>query len=137
IRCNEFVKFGALLHRAEQLGARRIATGHYARIKRDRKSGRWLLCRARDPARDQSYALYRLNQEQLSRTLLPLGEMTKAETRALAADLEFPVAAKPDSQEVCFIPGNDYPAFLGRLLPETRRPGTILDPHGQILGEHQ
>jgi tRNA-uridine 2-sulfurtransferase len=136
IRCNEFVKFGALLHRAGQLGAERIATGHYARVHRDSDSGRWLLRRAVDPARDQSYALYRLDQEQLSRTLFPLGEMTKAETRALAARLELPVAAKPDSQEVCFIPDNDYPGFLGRLLPETRRPGAIIDPDGQVLGEH-
>lgn len=136
IRCNEFVKFGAMLRRAEQLGARRVATGHYARVGWDESRGRWLLRRSRDAARDQSYALYRLRQEQLACTLFPLGEMTKSETRARAAQLELPVAQKPDSQEVCFIPDNDYPSFLGHLVPETRQPGPILDRDGRVLGEH-
>jgi tRNA-uridine 2-sulfurtransferase len=136
IRCNEFVKFGAMLRRAEQLGAQRIATGHYARVTWDDSRRRWLLRRALDGTRDQSYALYRLNQEQLARALFPLGEMTKTETRARAAQLDLPVAQKPDSQEVCFIPDNDYPSFLGHLVPETRRPGPILDREGHVLGEH-
>jgi tRNA-specific 2-thiouridylase len=136
IRCNEFVKFGAMLQRAEQLGAERVATGHYARVGYDAGRGRWLLRRARDATRDQSYALYRLKQEALRRTLFPLGEMTKVETRALAARLGLPVAQKPDSQEVCFVPDNNYAGFLGRLVPETRRPGPIVDRQGHRLGEH-
>src|SRR5439155_24067245 len=123
IRCNEFVKFGALLRRAEQLGAERVATGHYARICWDETSRRWLLLRGMDPRKDQSYALYRLKQEQLARTLFPLGDTDKAATRALAAQLGLPVANKPDSQEVCFVPDNDYPTFLAQLVPESRREG--------------
>lgn len=137
IRCNEFIKFGALLRRAEQLGAERVATGHYARVRRDEASGRWLLLRGLDPRKDQSYALYRLKQDQLARTLFPLGEMDKGRTRALAAELDLPVAGKPDSQEVCFVPDNDYPAFLAELVPESRREGSIVDPDGRMLGRHQ
>ena len=136
IRCNEFVKFGALLRRAEQLGAERVATGHYARVRWDEKSCRWLLLRGLDARKDQSYALYRLKQDQLARTLFPLGEMDKSRTRALAAELELPVANKPDSQEVCFVPDNDYPTFLAQLVPESRREGAIVDPDGQVLGRH-
>jgi tRNA-specific 2-thiouridylase len=137
IRCNEFVKFGALLRRAEQLGADRVATGHYARIRWDEETRRWLLLRGADAHKDQSYALYRLKQEQLARTLFPLGEMGKARTRALAADLDLPVAGKPDSQEVCFVPDNDYPAFLAQLVPESRQEGVVVDPEGHVLGRHQ
>jgi len=136
IRCNEFVKFGALLRRAEQLGAERVATGHYARIRWDDPSRRWLLRRGLDPKKDQSYALYRLKQEQLGRILFPLGEMDKGRTRARAVELDLPVANKPDSQEVCFVPDNDYPAFLAQLIPESRREGVIVDPEGQVLGRH-
>ena len=136
IRCNEFVKFGALMRRAEQLGADRVATGHYARVRWDEASQRWLLLRGRDARKDQSYALYRLKQEQLARALFPLGEMGKGQTRALAADLGLPVANKPDSQEVCFVPDNNYPAFLAALVPESRREGSIVDPEGRQLGHH-
>ena len=136
IRCNEFVKFGALLRRAEQLGAERVATGHYARVRWDEKSCRWLLLRGLDARKDQSYALYRLKQDQLARTLFPLGEIDKGRTRALATELELPVANKPDSQEVCFVPDNDYPTFLAQLVPESRREGAIVDPDGQVLGRH-
>src|SRR5947209_4894243 len=131
IRCNEFVKFGALLRRAEQLGAGRVATGHYARVRWDEESGRWLLLRGLDARKDQSYALYRLKQDQLARTLFPLGEMDKPKTRALAAGLGLPVANKPDSQEVCFVPDNDYAAFLAEIVPESRREGPIVDPEGR------
>src|SRR5919198_3876597 len=92
IRCNEFVKFGALLRRAGQLGADRVATGHYARVRWDEESRRWLLLRGADPRKDQSYALYRLKQEQLARTLFPLGKQDKEATRRLAAALDLPVA---------------------------------------------
>ena len=136
IRCNEFVKFGALLRRAEQLGADRVATGHYARVRWDETRRRWLLLRGLDARKDQSYALYRLKQEQLERALFPLGEMDKGRTRSLAAELDLPVAHKPDSQEVCFVPDNDYPAFLAELVPESRREGQIVDPEGRELGHH-
>jgi tRNA-uridine 2-sulfurtransferase len=137
IRCNEFVKFGALLRRAEQLGAERVATGHYARVRWDEPSRRWLLLRGADARKDQSYALYRLKQEQLAQTLFPLGEFSKGRTRALAAELGLPVAQKPDSQEVCFVPDNDYPAFLAQLVPESRRDGQIVDPEGRVVGQHR
>jgi tRNA-uridine 2-sulfurtransferase len=136
IRCNEYVKFGALLRRAEQLGAERVATGHYARVRWDEETGRWLLLRGDDARKDQSYALYRLKQEQLARTFFPLGEMDKARTRALAAELDLPVAGKPDSQEVCFVPDNDYPEFLAQMVPESRREGEVVDPEGRVLGRH-
>jgi tRNA-specific 2-thiouridylase len=137
IRCNEFVKFGALLRRAEQLGAERVATGHYARVRWADASRRWLLLRGADARKDQSYALYRLKQEQLARVLFPLGEFDKGKTRALAAELGLPVAQKPDSQEVCFVPDNDYASFLAELVPESRREGEIVDPGGHVLGHHQ
>lgn len=137
IRCNEFVKFGALLRRAQQLGAVRVATGHYARVRWDAASRRWRLLRGADVRKDQSYALYRLKQEQLARALFPLGDFDKGRTRALAAELGLPVANKPDSQEVCFVPDNDYPAFLAQLVPESRAEGPIVDPEGRVLGQHQ
>jgi tRNA-specific 2-thiouridylase len=137
IRCNEFVKFGALLRRAELLGAERVATGHYARVRWDEERGRWLLLRGADRRKDQSYALYRLKQEQLARTLFPLGEFDKTRTRAMAAELGLPVAAKPDSQEVCFVPDNDYANFLAVMVPESRREGEIVDPEGRVLGRHR
>lgn len=136
IRCNEFVKFGALWERARALGASYLATGHYARVRRDPESGRWLLLRGLDARKDQSYALYRLSQEQLSRALFPLGERSKEETRRLAAELDLPVAGKPDSQEVCFIPNNDTPAFLRQMAPETVSPGPIRTPEGAVIGTH-
>jgi len=137
VLCNEFIKFRALLDRAESLGATCVATGHYARIRRDQARGRWLLLRGRDRRKDQSYALYRLSQEQLSRTLFPLGDMTKEEVRRLAARLDLPTAGKPDSQETCFVPGNDYPALLRILVPDSFRPGEIRSPEGRVLGRHE
>ena len=137
IRCNEFVKFGALLQRAEQLGAERVATGHYARIRQDEATGRWLLLRGADPRKDQSYALYRLKQEQLERTLFPLGEMAKKETRGRWRRVGSAGGQKPDSQEVCFVPDNNYPSLLAQLVPESRREGEVVDPEGRVLGRHQ
>jgi tRNA-specific 2-thiouridylase len=136
VLCNEFVKFRALLDRAHDLGATRVATGHYARIRWDEARRRWLLLRAASRRKDQSYALYRLSQEQLSRTLFPLGELDKAEVRERAAALELPTAGKPDSQETCFVPDNDYPALLQILAPDVMRPGEIRTPEGRVLGQH-
>lgn len=136
VLCNEFIKFRALLDRAHALGAERVATGHYARIRYDEERRRWLLLRGSDPRKDQSYALYRLSQEQLARTLFPLGELDKAAVRARAAELQLPTAGKPDSQETCFVPDNDYPALLQILVPETFRPGEIRSTEGEVLGRH-
>lgn len=136
VLCNEFIKFRALLDRAHALGATHVATGHYARIRHDPARDRWLLLRGVDRRKDQSYALYRLTQEQLSRTLFPLGALEKAEVRRRAAEMELPTAGKPDSQETCFVPNNDYPALLQILVPDTFRSGEIRDTGGRVLGQH-
>lgn len=135
VRCNQHVKFEALMQRARELGADYLATGHYARIRTDPATGRYLLLRGVDAAKDQSYALYTLTQEQLRATLFPLGEMTKRETRERAAKLGLCVAAKRDSQEICFVP-DDYASFLRRVMPSAAAPGPIVDQTGKVLGEH-
>lgn len=132
VLCNREVKFKHFLDAARELGAERIATGHYARI--DRKVGRWRLLRARDTAKDQSYFLHQLGQEQLAATLFPLGELDKAAVRARAREAGLPTAAKKDSTGICFIGERDFREFLGRYLPA--RPGEIRTPDGQVLGEH-
>jgi tRNA-uridine 2-sulfurtransferase len=136
VRCNEFIKFRALLDRALALGAEAVATGHYARTRWDAERRRWLLLRGVDRRKDQSYALYRLSQEQLARCRFPLGERTKAEVRALAALLNLPTAGKPDSQETCFVPDNDYPRLLQILAPGCLEPGEVRAPDGRVLGRH-
>src|SRR5262249_5851276 len=109
--CNNHLKFDSLLLEARQVGADRLATGHYARVERDGVSGRWRLRRGVDESRDQSYFLFGLTQEQLSRTLFPLGAMKKTEVRERARELGLQIAEKPDSQEICFVPGGDYKQF--------------------------
>ena len=136
VLCNERVKFGSLLRRALGLGAEFVGTGHYARIEYDCKSGRHLLRRARDSRKDQSYFLYGLTQAQLARTLFPVGEMTKEQVRERAAALGLKVAAKPDSQEICFVSG-DYRSFLRERYGDRLRPGAIKDGAGRVLGQHQ
>jgi tRNA-specific 2-thiouridylase len=136
VLCNEWIKFRALLDRARSLGAEHVATGHYARIRFDEERQRWLLLRGLDRRKDQSYALYRLSQEQLSRTLFPLGEMEKPLVREKAVSLNLPTAGKPDSQETCFVPNNDYPALLQLMVPDTFRPGEIRSTEGKVLGRH-
>jgi len=110
--CNNHLKFDALLTTARQIGADRIATGHYARNRWDAERGRWILSRPEDKSKDQTYFLFGLTQEQLSRTLFPLGEMQKPAVRQMAAEAGLALAQKPDSQEICFIPGGDYSAFI-------------------------
>src|SRR6201747_1606685 len=110
--CNNHLKFDQLLVTARQIGADRIATGHYARNHFDEARGRWILSRPEDKSKDQTYFLFGLTQDQLSRTLFPLGEMNKPAVRIMASDAGLDVAAKPDSQEICFIPGGDYNTFL-------------------------
>jgi tRNA-specific 2-thiouridylase len=137
IRCNHYLKFGALAERARQLGAGHVATGHYARVERDQRSGRWVIRAGADRAKDQSYALYSLRQEQLAQALMPLGGLVKAEVRSRARELGLAVADKPESQELCFIVNDDYPAYLRRLLPATATPGPIVDFCGRRLGDHR
>lgn len=136
VLCNEWIKFRALLDHARALGADAVATGHYARIQFDEDRRRWLLLRGEDRRKDQSYALYRLTQEQLASTLFPLGEMDKTAVREKARELGLPTAGKPDSQETCFVPNNDYPALLQILIPDSFKPGEIRTPEGQVLGRH-
>ncbi len=137
IACNRYVKFEGLLTKALALGAEYVATGHYAQIRYDENRQRYILQKGVDPAKDQSYALYHLNQHTLSHFLMPLGSFTKTETRKLAKELELSVADKPDSQEICFVPNDDYKAFLKERIPESLRPGNIIDTTGKVLGKHQ
>jgi len=137
IICNEKVKFGTFLQKALELECDYVATGHYAIVEWDETSGRYLLKRGKDPQKDQSYTLYGLTQEQLARTLFPLGPYRKEETRKIARELGLITAAKPDSQEICFVPGGDYRAFLERYRPESKRPGPIIDLEGNVLGQHR
>jgi len=139
--CNNHLKFDQLLIVARQIGADTLATGHYARVEFDETRGRWLLKRPADLAKDQTYFLFGLTQEQLSRTIFPLGGMTKPEVRELARKHGLALAEKPDSQEICFVPGGDYKRFLdaylaeqGESLPDTS--GELVTADGQVIGEH-
>jgi tRNA-specific 2-thiouridylase len=139
--CNNHLKFDQLLTVAQQIGADKVATGHYARVELDDSRNRWLLMRPVDLAKDQTYFLFGLTQEQLSRTLFPLGGMTKPEVRALARKHGLVIAEKPDSQEICFVPGGDYKAFIdaylseqGEALPDTA--GELVTSAGKVVGEH-
>ena len=133
LACNQRIKFHLLLQKALALGADYLATGHYAGI--DQVDGKYRLLKARDTAKDQSYALYTLGQDELKHLLFPLGNYRKDDVRSLAAKWGLPVADKAESQEICFIPDNDYHRFLSeRLLPE---PGGIFDTQGRRLGRHQ
>lgn len=140
--CNNFIKFDQFLEMAAGVGAEQIATGHYARIRHNAESQRWELLRGVDSGKDQTYFLFGLTQEQLSRTLFPLGGMQKSEVRALAAELGIPIANKPDSQEICFVPNGDYAAFIDAYFREqgtTREEaaGELVTPDGQVVGEHR
>jgi tRNA-specific 2-thiouridylase len=135
-RCNEHVKFGAFVRRADDLGIDLVATGHYVRSRRD-EAGAWHLVKGLDRAKDQTYMLHTLGQAELERSRFPVGELTKAETRAHARRLGLPVADKPDSQEVCFVPGADHAAFLEKHRPSLVRPGEIVDEAGAVVGRHR
>ena len=139
--CNNDVKFEHLLATARQIGAERIATGHYARVRRNDATGRYELLRARDMSKDQSYFLFGLTQDQLSRADFPLGELTKQEVRDIARRLAVPVAEKPESQEICFVPSGDYVRFIesylheqGSSLPDGA--GEIVTTAGEVVGRH-
>jgi tRNA-specific 2-thiouridylase len=139
--CNNHLKFDQLLLTARQIGATRIATGHYARNRYDEARGRWILSRPADRSKDQTYFLFGLTQEQLAHTLFPLGEMQKPAVRVMAADAGLEVAKKPDSQEICFIPGGDYQAFLRAYLDEQEQElpdsaGELVTSTGEVVGRH-
>lgn len=134
LRCNADMKFGALLDRAREIGADSVATGHYVRRTRCPETGRFELRRGRDDGKDQSYALYVLTQPQLARARFPLGEVTKAEVRALAKKYDLPVDGKPDSQDICFVPDGDYRGFVERHAGDRLRPGRFVTPDGEDLG---
>ncbi|MDH7512722.1 MAG: tRNA 2-thiouridine(34) synthase MnmA [Clostridiales bacterium] len=137
IRCNEHIKFKLLLERAARLGAQFVATGHHARVTQDRSRQRFHLKKGEDSFKDQSYFLYPLTQAQLARVLMPVGSLTKRQVREEARKRSLPVASRPESQEVCFVPRGRYPDFLKDRIPEAFVPGPIRDVSGQILGEHQ
>jgi tRNA-specific 2-thiouridylase len=137
IRCNQHIKFDALLERAIKLGAEYLATGHYARILYETETDHYDLLRGKDLTKDQSYFLYTMTQQQMKKIMFPLGDLTKEEVRAFARDLKLPVAERIESQEICFIPDNNYARFLKETQPEAFCPGPIVDETGRVLGEHQ
>jgi tRNA-specific 2-thiouridylase len=139
--CNNHLKFDQLLIVAQQIGAESLATGHYARVEFNEEVGRWLLKRPADGSKDQTYFLFGLTQDQLSRTIFPLGGMIKPQVREMARTLGLALAEKPDSQEICFVPGGDYKKFLdayldeqGEALPDTS--GELVTTSGRVVGEH-
>jgi tRNA-specific 2-thiouridylase len=138
VRCNQFVKFHSLWERARALGGQWIATGHYARVRRNPETGRAQLWSAVDGTKDQSYFLFAIDAEVLQRTLFPLGELTKAAVRARARALGLPVAEKPESQEVCFVPKGEYAGFVAQRVAASARPapGVIVDNSGRVLARH-
>jgi tRNA-specific 2-thiouridylase len=139
--CNTDVKFEPLLRMARQIGAERLATGHYARIRKNEQTGRWELLRARDESKDQSYFLWGLTQEQLSRSDFPLGELTKEEVRGVARRVHLPVADKPESMELCFVPNGNYVQFIQAYSSERgislhKGEGEIVTESGEVIGRH-
>lgn len=137
IQCNRCMKFGQLLELARDLGCEYVASGHYARIRQDGGSGRFLLYKAADPGKDQSYFLACLSQEQLRHIQFPLGELTKAQVRQIAEENQFVTARKKDSQDICFVPDGDYGAFLERYTGVVYPAGDYLDLQGNVVGKHQ
>ena len=136
IACNRYVKWESLLRRSLSIGADYIATGHYARIEQ-LPNGRYAIKKSVTAAKDQTYALYNLTQDQLSHTLMPVGNYHKDEIRDMAEKLGLPVASKPDSQEICFIPDHDYASFIEEYTGKTMKPGNFVDLDGNVLGRHK
>lgn len=135
IDCNRYLKFSRLYRRAAELGCDVLVTGHYARIQQE--DGLWCLKKALDPEKDQSYVLYQMDQEQLAHTRFPLGELTKPEVRAIAAEQGFVNARKPDSQDICFVPDGDYARIIQLRTGIVPEPGDFVDQNGKILGRHR
>ena len=137
IECNRYLKFERLFEEAENLGCDSIATGHYARVEYNEESDRWILKKAKDLTKDQSYVLYSLSQKQLSRVIFPLGEMTKAEARKIAEENGFINAHKKESQDICFVKNEDYTDFIKRYTGKTYPDGNFVDREGNVLGTHK
>ena len=137
LQCNRHIKFGAMVELTRQLGCAGVATGHYARIGRDEVTGRWLLRTALHPEKDQSYVLYMLTQQQLAASRFPLGGLSKDEIRDIAQQQRLVTAHKADSQDICFIPDGDYPAFIRRYTGRDYPAGDFIDPAGRVLGRHE
>ena len=135
IRCNPTIKFGYLLAQALAMGADALATGHYARV-RQTEAGGYQLLKGADAVKDQSYMLQRLNQAQVARARFPLGELTKADVRRIARERGLPLFDRPESQDLCFLPGGDYRGFLSRHMPPAMTTGPIVDSRGNVLGQH-
>ncbi len=137
IACNRYVKFKSLLQKAVALGADCVATGHYARLCRDGVMNRRLIRRAADNRKDQTYVLYNMTQDQIARTLMPLGDYTKEDVRRMAAERGLPTAGRPESQEICFVPDDDYCRFISGRVGDQIKPGPFLDRRGNVLGTHR
>ncbi len=137
VACNRFVKFENMLMKAVSMGMDYIATGHYARIMYDNPTGRYLLKKSATDQKDQTYALYTMTQEQLSRTLFPIGEFEKDQVRAMARELELSVASKPDSQEICFVDDNNYGRYISENTNTEIKEGYFVDTQGNRLGMHK
>lgn len=135
--CNRYIKFDKMLERAVLSGYDHIATGHYAQVEQDSKTGRWLLKKAVDETKDQSYVLYTLSQEELEHLLLPLGKLHKTEVRLKAEELGLVNAHKPDSQDICFVPDGDYAGFLEKVKGITPKVGNFVNVDGAVLGKHK
>ncbi len=137
IECNKYIKFSKMIEKADEIGVKYIATGHYAKVEFDEKSGRYILKKATDDKKDQSYVLYNLSQEQLSRLLLPLGDLTKEEIREKAREKDLVNADKPDSQDICFVPDGDYVGFIERYSGKKTTEGNMTDTDGTIVARHK
>lgn len=137
IDCNRYIKFGKMLERAKLLGIDYISTGHYARVEYDSESGRYLLKKAKDVTKDQTYVLYSMTQDELAHTMFPLGGLCKTEVRKIAEERGFINARKPDSEDICFVPGGDYAGFLKNVMGIHQKPGNFVDRKGKVLGTHK
>ena len=137
IDCNRYMKFGALFAKAGELGCDLVVTGHYARVRYDEARGRYLLLKGLDAEKDQSYVLYQMTQEQLAHVQFPLGELSKPETRELAAAAGMDNAEKHESQDICFVPDGNYAAFIERFRGKAFPPGDFIDREGRVLGQHK
>jgi tRNA-specific 2-thiouridylase len=137
VRCNDWLKFGKLARYAEAVGARYVASGHYARVGIDPVTGEKALMRGLDLQKDQSYVLFGMSRATLEHTLLPIGQMEKPAVRAMAEALKLPVFNKPDSQEICFVPNQDYAGLVKRRSPETFHPGQLVTTDGTVIGKHE
>jgi len=137
IDCNRSIKFNLLLLRTRQIDCDYLATGHYARVEQDSASGRFLLRKAVDPKKDQSYVLYCLTQQQLERARFPLGELSKQQVRKIAEEKKLTTSAKGESQDICFVPDGDYGTFIESYTGKTWPPGDIIDLEGKIIGRHR